>query len=343
MNIAVCLLVGIDAPDRALAQGAARSVFPQATLLTFNTLAEALESEAAEGGELLVMANPDPAITAQAVAATDATGLRRWAVVFFGAAPAVKGVESISRPEADELLLAHAMRSAVAQHQLVRENARLHGDLRTVAYRITHDLRTPLSGISSAGEALKEIVIEHEPASDGLTKSLFDSVEDLGRLIDRVSQVTRASLNPVSKIAVPMGEVVWAVLQRQERQILRKRAEVLQPGNWPEVKGVAAWLEAVWGNLLRNALQHANEPARIELGWNQANEGFRFWVADNGNGISSENLPALFQPFHLLHHTNARKGLGLSIVQRLVELQGGDCSYEPGSGGGSRFCFTLPA
>ena len=161
--------------------------------------------------------------------------------------------------------------------------------------------------------------------------------------MDRVSQLTKATANPVSKRPVAMKEVVWAVMQRLERQILKLGAVVTQSTSWPEVNGVSSWLEIVWWNLLINALQHGKEAARIELGWSKNKREFRFWVCDNGGGVPSEQIDTLFQPFHLLHHPNARKGLGLSIVQRLMELQGGNCGYERVATGGSLFFFTLPA
>lgn len=343
MKVAACLLVGLDAHSRAIARSAAHSVFPQTALLDLNTLEEAFKYDAALGGELLVLANPDNDSIARAVEATDATGLRRWAIVVLGGVAADKGVETVSLQERGEHLLARAFRSAVQQHQLIRANQRNQGDLRTLAYRISHDLRTPLSGVLSAGEALKEVLVEHDPSSVVLTKPLFDSVDDLRKIIDRATMLARASSNPVLKRTVPMGDVIRAVLQRQERQILKKEAVVTQADSWPEVEAVFTWLEAVWENLVSNALQHGASPAQIELGWNQKEEEFRFWVSDNGGGVPEERLANLFQPFHLLHHSNARNGLGLSIVQRLVELQGGHCGYEHCSGSSSTFFFTLPA
>jgi signal transduction histidine kinase len=106
------------------------------------------------------------------------------------------------------------------------------------------------------------------------------------------------------------------------------------------VKGVFSWLEIIWGNFLANALQHGKD--RIELGWQEENGEFLFWVYDNGNGVASEKCAALFQPFDALHEPGAAGGLGLAIVQRLVKLQGGNCGYEHLFTGGSRFFFTLP-
>jgi signal transduction histidine kinase len=140
-----------------------------------------------------------------------------------------------------------------------------------------------------------------------------------------------------------MEEVILLVLQRHARQILGQHAVIVKPDAWPEVQGVASWLEGIWANLVGNALKHGREGIRIELGWAREESGFRFWVNDDGEGIPPENVANLFQPFHLLHKLDSRKGLGLSIVQRLAELQGGKCGYSPGPLGGSSFHFTLPA
>ena len=231
----------------------------------------------------------------------------------------------------------------ITQAQLLQENARLRGDLLTVAMRISHDLRTPLGGIVNTGELLKEILAEKEPAAAELTESLFSSVDEISRLIGQIRFVTKASAEPKPKEPIKMDTLVSGVLQRLESRILKKHATVAGPDAWPEVNGVADWLEFIWWNLLANALQHAGEKPRIKLNWQKEKAGFRFQVCDNGGGVSLEKRGKLFQPFHSLHETDSTGGLGLSIVQRLVELQGGNCGYEPLPAGGSLFFFTLPA
>jgi K+-sensing histidine kinase KdpD len=232
------------------------------------------------------------------------------------------------------------MKEESGQDQLSLENARLRGDLLTVARRISHDLRTPLGGIVTTSEMLKEILAENKPSRASLTVPIFDSTEEIKKLIERVSFVLKASADPISKEQMKMGEVVFRVLQRLESKILKKNAVVSEPDSWPEVNGVFSWLEVVWWNLLANAVQFGND--QIELGWRKQNGELQFWICDNGAGVPMEKLDKLFQPFHTLHEPDAAHGLGLSIVQRLMELQGGRCGYEPRSEGGSRFYFTLP-
>jgi K+-sensing histidine kinase KdpD len=222
----------------------------------------------------------------------------------------------------------------------VDEKARLRGDLLTMATRVSHDLRTPLGGIMTAAEVLREILAEKNlPVT--LTQSISDSVDDLTHLIKQISFITRATADPLPKSSVRMNEVVALALQRIESRKLKKNATIVDPGSWPQVNGVSKWLEEIWWNLLTNALQHTTDNPHIELSWREESGHFRFEVCDNGGGVPEIMRKCLFRPFHTLHKPEGGKGFGLSIVQRLIELQGGNCGYEPRPEGPC-FFFTLP-
>lgn len=220
------------------------------------------------------------------------------------------------------------------------ETARLRGDLLTIAGRVSHDLRTPLGGIVTAAEVLREMLAEAKQP-ENLTQAILTSVDDMTRLIRQISFISRATANPLPLKPVNMSRVVAMALQRVERLSVRRGATLIHPPSWPDVIGAADWLEYIWGSLLTNALQHAAEKVRIELSWREEEGQYRFGVTDNGGGVREDLRATLFYPFHLLHKPDGAKGLGLSIVQRLMELQGGACGYEP-LPGGSLFYFSLP-
>jgi signal transduction histidine kinase len=109
--------------------------------------------------------------------------------------------------------------------------------------------------------------------------------------------------------------------------------------------GYAPWVEEVWVNYMSNAIKYGGCPPRVELGAEaQSKDGVRFWVRDNGRGISPEERDRLFTPFTRLSQIHVKgHGLGLSIVRRIVEKLGGAVTVESKVGRGSVFSFTLPA
>jgi K+-sensing histidine kinase KdpD len=224
--------------------------------------------------------------------------------------------------------------------ELHAEIARLRGDLLTIARRVSHDLLSPLGGIISAGDALKESLTDQ--VSVAQANAVLNSSEELSRLIKRVSFFTQACAVERSPQLMDMNEAVAPALMRLTMQIMSTGATISKPASWPEINGVEDRLQAVWWNLATNALQYAGAAPQIELGWREENGQFRFWVSDNGPGVSSGKLRNLFTPFHRLHELDAPRGLGLAMVQRLVELQGGHCGYESNSRGGACFFFILP-
>ena len=95
---------------------------------------------------------------------------------------------------------------------------------------------------------------------------------------------------------------------------------------------------------MSNALKYGGQPPRVELGATEQEDGtVRFWVRDNGHGLTPEEQARLFTPFTRLDQVSAKgHGLGLSIVRRIVEKMGGQVGVESQVGQGSTFVFTLP-
>jgi signal transduction histidine kinase len=125
------------------------------------------------------------------------------------------------------------------------------------------------------------------------------------------------------------------------------RAEISMPDTWPVAIGHAPWIEEVWVNYISNALKYGGRPPQVEIGSDLQPDGLlRFWVRDNGIGISRDICAQLFAPFTRVAPARAAgHGLGLSIVQRIVEKMGGQVGVVSDGvpGMGSLFYFTLPA
>ena len=109
--------------------------------------------------------------------------------------------------------------------------------------------------------------------------------------------------------------------------------------------GYAPWIEEVWENYLSNAIKYGGQPPKVECGYEQLSDRIiRFWVRDNGQGLTEDEQKQLFVPFTKLSQVRVTgHGLGLSIVHRIIQKLGGQVGVESQVGQGSTFSFTLPA
>ncbi len=239
-----------------------------------------------------------------------------------------------ARKEAEEALRKYAA-------ELEMRNAELDAFAHTVA----HDLKTPLTSIVGYAALLKSKASElsNEQRQNFLLK-IEQSSNQMRSIIDEL--LLLASVRDVDEIQVgplDMGGIVSEVQKRMEYLAQEYQAEVVAPDRWPAALGYGPWVEEVWVNYFSNALKYGGRPPRVELGATVEGEQVRFWVRDNGEGLSAEEQAQLFTPFERLHQTRAEgHGLGLSIVQRIVEKLGGQVGVESQKGQGCIFYFTLP-
>jgi signal transduction histidine kinase len=149
--------------------------------------------------------------------------------------------------------------------------------------------------------------------------------------------------------------------------IAEHQAAIVVPDTWPTAIGYPAWVEEVWVNYLSNAIKYGGCPEEniaphIEVGWTadqasadqasadqastdaaSTDAAIRFWVRDNGPGLSESERQRIFTQFTRMHEARAEgHGLGLSIVQRIITKLGGTVGLENQNEGGSCFYFTLP-
>ncbi len=142
-----------------------------------------------------------------------------------------------------------------------------------------------------------------------------------------------------------MRHIVNEAKKRLRYQILETEATIIVAEEWPAAIGHASWIEEAWLNYISNALKYGGDTPTIELGANVHDDGMiRFWVQDDGAGLTELEQQRLFRPHTRLRPKHIRgEGLGLSIVNRIVKKCGGDVGVESELDVGSTFWFTLPA
>jgi CheY-like chemotaxis protein len=175
-------------------------------------------------------------------------------------------------------------------------------------------------------------------------------VGQMSRLVDDLLEVSRIGrgLIRLEQEDVDLREVVGRALDSTRPQLEQRRHELIN--NWPLepiwVHGDPTRLEQVVLNLLNNAAKYTEEGGRIAVG--VAQEGARAVVRikDNGVGIPPELLPRIFELFtqaeQSLDRAQGGMGIGLTLVQKLVELHGGSVEAHSQPGEGSEFVVSLP-
>ena len=241
--------------------------------------------------------------------------------------------------------------------QLAAQNAELDAFAHTVA----HDLKNPLATIIGFADVLVSD-LDTAPArwagtmspqeASGAAHNIFRIGQRLDRIVDELMLLAGVRKREVTPEPLDMGAVVQEALEGLQLLIQERHAQivVLDGAEWPVTLGYAPWIEQVWDNYISNAIKYGGRPPQVQIGADRAGplspsgrDMARFWVQDNGPGLSAEAQARLFTPFTRLDQARIQgHGLGLSIVRRIVEKLGGQVGVESQPRQGSRFFFTLP-
>lgn len=244
-------------------------------------------------------------------------------------------------------VLLNFVRDLSIRKQLEAERERLIVELDAYAHSVAHDLKSPIAVIRGYSDMLMDTAT---PPTDDEVLEWADVIHrtsyKMQTIIDELLLLASVrKLDHIDVDALNMSHVVSEALTHLANRIPDSGAQVSAPDEWPPALGYAPWVEEVWANYISNAIKYGGEPPIIELGATPEDDGMvRFWVRDNGAGIAPEDRTKLFNQFTRLDEARAEgHGLGLSIVQRIVEKLGGEVGVESQMGEGSVFSFTLPA
>lgn len=245
------------------------------------------------------------------------------------------------------LLMAQAYFNEMVE--LRRLNSQLQArneELETFAHTVAHQLKNSSCLVIMFGYILKQSVKLPEPTQEYL-EGIIQSGQKMNNVINELQLLAGIREGNVELNPLNMGELVAEARQRLAHIIEERQAQIIAPDEWPIGWGYGPWIEEVWVNYLDNAIKYGGEPPRVELGATIQSDGMvHFWVRDNGPGLPPEKQAQVFQPFIRLDQINTEgHGLGLSIVQRIVEKLGGQVGIESQGipGQGSTFMFTLSA
>jgi PAS domain S-box-containing protein len=259
-------------------------------------------------------------------------------------------VQSVIRDITDRKLAERALQEARDQLEIkVKERTSeleaRNQELDAFAHTVAHDLKNPLTILVGMANTLRLYysTLTDEEMEQYLAAIARDS-QKMDNIINELLVLASVGQTAPQPESLQMEAIVDEALHRLEYLIKDNRAIIHKPDSWPPALGHAAWIESVWVNYLSNAIKYGGEPPDITLGADPLPNGaVKFWVKDNGVGLSAVETEKLFRPFSRLRQVKRIEGhgVGLSIVQRIVHKLDGQVGVESNPGKGSTFYFTL--
>ena len=214
-------------------------------------------------------------------------------------------------------------------------------ELDRFAYVTSHDLKAPLRAIANLAAWLYEDLDGQIPEENQQQLELMQSrVERMDGLIQGLLNYSRVGRNNTPKVMVDVAAIIYEAI---ELLILPPEFNIAISKNLPTFYTQAILLQQVFFNLIDNAIKyHPRKQGKIVISVIEYDLYYQFGVADDGLGIDPQYHERIFTIFQTLQarDTIESTGIGLSIVKKIVEGQGGKIWVESELGAGSAFYFT---
>ena len=218
----------------------------------------------------------------------------------------------------------------------------------------SHELRTPLSIINGYLENLIEGDFDDAELSRRSLNVMKKHGDRIARIVEDMLLISRLESGEAALLNIapfPFSDCIQDILERLEPVISDQNATIKLKIEDPSLilRGDRFYWAQIFFNLIENALkQNPNQSLKVEIGAKRHSNGIRLWVADNGAGIPSSDIPFIFRRFYRVekhHNQDSIKGtgLGLSIVRRGVEAHDGTIEVSSVPGRKTTFTIELPA
>jgi len=247
--------------------------------------------------------------------------------------------------------LARAVAHAVERHRMLLELEATRREQLALKDRVlshvSHELRAPLHAVGGFVTLLVDgLAGEVTTAQREYLELAQRNLDQLARMISDLLDATRAETGKLLIEPAPfdLAEVLDATVSSL-RPLAQTKQIALDATLPPRLDAYAdaQRVQQVVTNLVDNAVKFTPEGGRIAVVAEAADDTVRVSVADTGVGIARDIAPHVFERLYQASRGQRGLGLGLFISRALVERQGGRIWVEPAAGGGTVFCFTLPA
>lgn len=220
-------------------------------------------------------------------------------------------------------------------------------ELEAFSYSVSHDLRAPLRAINGFSRILLDNYSQMPDDAKRYLNLVCTNAQQMGRLIDDLLGFSRLGRQQMKTQAVSPTLIVNQVLDELQNEKQGRQIEI-SVDDLPQVQADPSLLKQVYTNLISNALKYTRgtDIAEIKIGSftdGEQNNETVYYVKDNGTGFDMQYAHKLFGVFQRLHRIEDYEGtgVGLAIVQHIVNRHGGRIWAEAEVGKGATFYFTL--
>ena len=232
-----------------------------------------------------------------------------------------------------------ACRAFKEQEQLLYNLEVQNQELSDYAHMVSHDLKSPLRSIDALTSWLKEDYGELlNDTGKNQINTIRSSVEKMDTLINGILEYSTIGKTIVEIFDVDLNLLIDEILIMIQ---IPKNIDI-EKSILPVVKGDKYRLQQLFQNLISNSIAYNDkEKGKIEIGVEDKDQFWEFYVKDNGKGIEEKYFEKIFKTFQKLENNQKSTGIGLSVVKKIVDLYGGDIWLTSELGKGTSFNFTL--
>jgi two-component system sensor histidine kinase KdpD len=258
---------------------------------------------------------------------------------------------SWSRDELDRIAdpLARLVDVALAREEVAERDAETEAARRAdvaktaVLHAISHDLRSPLTAITTATGALRSGPLSEEDRGELLSVLDLESSR-LARLVDDLLDLSRIEAGAVNPRPdwCDLHDTVSSAAETVRRGHGESDIRVDVPADLPLVRADPVQMERVFANLIENAVKFSPAAERVTISATTAGARVIVRVIDRGRGIPPSARASVFEPFFHGRGGRTGSGLGLTICRGFVEANGGQIALQANPGEGTAFSVTFP-
>ncbi len=219
---------------------------------------------------------------------------------------------------------------------------------RELVGNISHDLRTPLSGIKAMVETLQNGAVNDKNAAADFLKRIDAEVDRLIQMVTELTELSRIETGSavLKREPVNLNELITEVITQMSPLALKETIHIVPmlAANLPPVSGDKERLRHTLVNLIHNGIKFNKPNGVVSIATSYDTAAVKVSIIDTGIGISKDDLPHVFERFYKgdKSRTGSGSGLGLAIAKHTIQAHGGAIWAQSAEGKGSTFNFTLP-